>query len=51
MEKLTFQFVLLILLWVIVIGLCLFWFDWKFLVIMLLFGWAMNLQNKRKSGN
>jgi len=27
---------------------CFYWFDWKLFVVLMLFGWMMNVENKNK---
>jgi hypothetical protein len=40
--------VLISIVYLVATGLILYWFDWRLLLVMIAFGWAMNLDNKRK---
>lgn len=37
--------ILILVLWAITIPLIFIWYDWKLLVILVMFGWANNAQN------
>jgi hypothetical protein len=34
--------------WIVAIVLILVWYDWKLLIILMMFGWGSNLENTRK---
>ena len=43
-----YKALLIALIWIVTFGLILYWYDWKLLVILFLFGWAMNGDNSLK---
>lgn len=46
MKKKTFQMVFVLLVFTLALYLSVHWYDWKLFIILILFGWGMNLENK-----
>lgn len=51
MKKRTRQTIILLILFSVSIFLIFYWFNWKLFIILLLWGWAVNLDNKIKGGD
>lgn len=47
MESKVKKFIVLTIVWIGAVSLTLYWYDWKLLIILMLFGWGMNLENKK----
>lgn len=47
MSKKLFYSVMAFIIYAITIGLILHWYDWRLLIILMLFGWAMRLEDKK----
>jgi len=44
------RFILLTIIYGITIGLSLYWYDYKLIIILILFGWGINIENKSNTG-